>query len=86
MLTLDNPAIEHKDDPIAFSTYVETYAITNGVSLIESILQYCEDANANPEDCVHLMSRSLREKIEAEAVADNLMLSSKKKVKLPFFE
>ena len=83
MLTLDNPSIDKLTDSIEFSQYIELYSLQHGVSLIESILQYCEDADADPEECIPLVSRSLKEKIEEEAIKEK-MLVTKTTRGLPF--
>lgn len=84
MLTLDNPPITPFRDKNEFSIYIETYAITNGVSLIVSLLQYCEDANVEVENCAKLISDSLKDKLEDEAIEEKLM--TKRTTCLPFFE
>ena len=83
MLTLDNPSIDKLTDSIEFSQYIELYSLHHGVSLIESIMQYCEDADADPEDCIPLVSRSLKEKIEEEAIKEKMLVTKTAKG-LPF--
>ena len=86
MLTLDNENITPFVDPDQFSIYIEQYAYTHKVSLIMSILQYCEDADVDFEYCVKLMSKSLREKIEQEAIKDKLMADTRENNGLDFLE
>ena len=83
MLTLDNPPIKPFRNKNDFSIYIETYAITNGVSLIDSLLQYCEDADVDMDRCAKLVSDSLRDKLEDEAVKNQFIL--RKTTALPFF-
>ena len=65
-LTLDNPSLTPFKDKVDFSIYIETYALQHGTGLLGSILQYCEDADVDLEDCVKLITPSLRDKIEIE--------------------
>lgn len=74
MLTLENDQIKPFTDKNEFSVYIELYAIKNGVGLITSILQYCEDADVDIEKVKKLVSESLKEKLEEEAVSENYML------------
>lgn len=83
MLTLDNPSIKPFRNKNDFSIYIETYAITNGVSLIDSLLQYCEDADVDMDRCAKLVSDSLKDKLEDEAVKNQFIL--RKTTALPFF-
>ncbi len=83
MLTLDNPPIKPFRNKNDFSIYIETYAITNGVSLIDALLQYCEDADVDMDRCAKLVSDSLKDKLEDEAVKDHYIL--RKTTALPFF-
>lgn len=84
MLTLDNQNIKPFRNKIEFSTYIEKYAITNGVSIMASFLQYCEDADVDIEDCVKYISDSLKEKIEEEAITEKFM--TRRKIPLQLFE
>lgn len=84
MLTLDNEEITHFNDRNEFSIYIETYAISTGSGLITSLLQYCEDADVDVKDCSKLISDSLKEKIESEAIEDKLM--TRKSASLSFFD
>lgn len=84
MLTLDNEPIKPFRNQNDFSIYIESYAINNGVSLITSLLQYCEDADVEINKCVKYMSDSLKDKIEAEAIAEKYM--TRKSPVLSFFE
>ena len=83
-LTLDNPSLTPFKDKVDFSVYIETYALQHGTGLLGSILQYCEDADVDLEDCVKLITPSLRDKIEMEAVANQQM--KKTTTALPFFD
>lgn len=83
-LTLDNPSLTPFKDKVDFSVYIETYALQHGTGLLGSILQYCEDADVDLEDCVKLITPSLRDKIEMEAVANQQM--KKTTAALPFFD
>lgn len=83
MLTLDNDPIVPFKDKNEFSQYIEKYAIVRGVSLMTSLLQYCEDADANIESCARLISDSLKEKLEDEAIDEKYM--TRKTAELPFF-
>lgn len=83
MIILDNPPIKPFRNKNDLSIYIEKYAITNGISLIDSILQYCEDADVDVERCAKLISDSLKDKLEDEAVKDQYIL--RKSNVLPFF-
>lgn len=49
-----------------FSLHIEQIAITNSISHIDSILEYCEKNEIDPKDISGLISQSLREKLEME--------------------
>lgn len=83
MLTLDNQPIKPFRNKNDFSIYIETYAITNGTSLLTSLLQYCEDADVDIDRCAKLISESLKDKLEDEAVKEHYIL--RKSTALPFF-
>lgn len=74
MLTIENESIKPFKDKNEFSMYIELYAIKNGVGIIPAILQYCEDSDTNIENIRKLVSESLKEKLEEEAVSENFML------------
>lgn len=84
MLTLNNEQITPLKDKNEFSQYIETYAINRGVGLMTAMLQYCEDADVNIESCAKLVSESLKEKIEDEAIDEKYM--TRKTTTLSFFE
>ena len=84
MLTLDNDPIEPFTDKTEFSIYIETYAIERGVSILTSLLQYCEDADVDITACAKLVTGSLKDKLEECAIDENLML--RRTQGLPFFD
>jgi hypothetical protein len=84
MLTLDNPKITQPfKDKTEFSIYIESYAIEKGVSLMVSLLQYCEDADIDIANCSKYISESLKQKVEQEAIDERYM--TRKQAPLPFF-
>lgn len=83
MITLDNPPVTPFRNKSDFSIYIEKYAIANGTSLMTALLQYCEDADVDIDRCAKLISDSLKDKLEDEAIKENYML--RKSNALPFF-
>lgn len=53
--------------PNDFSKHIETLRGDTDATLLETILQFCEDSGVDPDEVVPLISKSLREKIGIEA-------------------
>lgn len=53
--------------PEEFSIHIEKEAMTLGMSLIDTILMYCEEHDIDSDVIAKLISRSLKEKIRSEA-------------------
>jgi replication initiation and membrane attachment protein DnaB len=49
-----------------FSLHIEKLALSNEVTYIDAILEYCEKNEIEPKEISALISQSLKEKIEVE--------------------
>lgn len=59
-----------------FSLYIETFALTNEIDLIDAVLLYCEDNYLEPSDISSLINRSLKDKLEIEFQTTNYLPKS----------
>lgn len=78
--TLDeeNPKAELSDRVLfrtasEFSMFITDAAKKNGYSLTQTILNYCEDRDLDPEEIVKLISKPLRELIAIEMQESGLL-------------
>ena len=62
--------------PISFSKNVELLAINEDISLIEAVVQYCEQTSIELETVTPLLTPPLKEKIRVEA-ADKRLIKDK---------
>lgn len=58
-----------------FSSAVETYAKENGGSLLSACIQVAENLEIDEEKIPRLVSESLRQKLEIEAINDRALKS-----------
>lgn len=57
----------------AFSMYIEDRAITEGESLIDTILEYCDDRDIDVDVTARLVTKSLKEKLALEFEERNML-------------
>lgn len=62
--------------------YIEQRALDQRVSLMETLLEYCEEKEIEPAAVANFLTASLKLKIQTEAENLNL-LTTKKKGRLP---
>ena len=56
-----------------FSYEIEEYVKKTGVSYLDAIMEYCTENKMEPETVATLISKPLKEKIEADAMKLNLI-------------
>ena len=56
-----------------FSYEIEEYVKKTGVSYLDAIMEYCTENKIEPETVATLISKPLKEKIEADAMKLNLI-------------
>jgi hypothetical protein len=56
-----------------FALQIETRVRKLGMGYLESILDYCDGAGIEPDEVSKLVVGSLKEKLEAEAMRNNLL-------------
>ena len=56
-----------------FSIFIETKAMQDGETLMDTIIAYCEENDIDLEVAAKLVSKSLKEKIRVEAEDRNMM-------------
>jgi hypothetical protein len=78
--TLENGKSEiNKDDKVLFrtatefSTFITDLAFKNDDTLTNTLLEYCEDRDIDPEDIAKLISRPLKERLAIEMQEAGLM-------------
>lgn len=57
----------------SFSLFIEQQVITNRVSHLDAVLEYCKENFLDPEDIKHLINKSLRDKLEVDLINENLL-------------
>jgi hypothetical protein len=57
----------------AFSVYIEDRAITEGESLIDTILAYCDERDIDVDVTAKLVTKSLKEKLALEFEERNML-------------
>lgn len=62
-----------KDDIQKFSQIIDQKSSKTGLSLIETIIEHCNEIGLEVEVASTLISQSLKAKIEVEALSLNLM-------------
>ena len=55
-----------------FSYYIQTTARKEGMTCTQTILEYCEQRDLEPDDIAKLINRSLKEQITIEMQEDGL--------------
>ena len=61
-----------------FSKLIETFASSNGIGIMDSIVTYCEKNNLEIEIASKLINQSLKQKLYDEAQSLNLLPKTKK--------
>ena len=56
-----------------FSYYIQTTAQKEGISCTQTILDYCEQRDLEPDDIAKLINRSLKEQITLEMQEEGLL-------------
>lgn len=56
-----------------FSYEIEEYVKKTGVSYLDAVMEYCTENKIEPETVATLISKPLKEKIEADAMKLNLI-------------
>lgn len=59
-----------------FSTYVEQFSKKRNIGIIEFLLEYCEVRDIDPISIASILTSSLKEKIEMEALKLSLLEES----------
>jgi hypothetical protein len=67
-----------------FSIRIEKTATLSGTSYVDALLKYCADHMLDPEDVAHLISKSLKEKLESDFISMN-MLPARAKISSDIF-
>lgn len=62
-MTTDNYLFRNATD---FSYYIQTTAQKEGMTCTQTILEYCEQRDLDPEDIAKLINRALKEQITLE--------------------
>lgn len=69
-MTTDNYLFRNATD---FSYYIQTTAQKEGMTCTQTILEYCEQRDLDPEDIAKLINRALKEQIALEMQEDGLL-------------
>lgn len=56
-----------------FSLYIETVAKEKNTSVVDTLLQYCEENYIEPEEVAKLVNKSLKDKLELNFVEMNFL-------------
>lgn len=64
------------ESPNEFSLFIETSAIEKNITVVDALLQYCEDNYIEPEEITKLINRSLKDKLEINFVEMNFLPKS----------
>lgn len=59
--------------PTEFSMYIEEYAVSNEITYLEAILEYCEIHMLEPTDIATKITKSLKNKLEQNYVDLNYL-------------
>lgn len=57
---------EEFQTPLKFSMMIEEEANRRNITLVEFVVEFCEERMIDPEEIKHLFSRSVRDKMEVE--------------------
>lgn len=61
------------DTAISFAMNIESMCENNRINHLEAVLLYCEENQLEPDEIKHLISSTLKEKIEQNLIDINLM-------------
>ena len=56
-----------------FSYEIEEYVKKTGISYLDAVMEYCSENKIEPETVATLISKPLKEKLEADAMKLNLI-------------
>jgi Phage late-transcription coactivator len=78
ILDENTPQVSDKDkilfkNSTEFSVFITDLAQSNGDTITQTIIDYCEDRDLDPEDISKLVSKSLKERIMVEMQESGLM-------------
>lgn len=59
--------------PNEFSLYIEEKVISDKISYMDAVIQYCNDIDIDVEAVANLINQSLKDKIQNEAEEQNYM-------------
>lgn len=54
------------ETPSQFSLYIEQLALAKKMTLLETILEYCEENYIDPEDLKTMINKTLKDKLEKD--------------------
>lgn len=60
----------------SFSQYVEQRAIKEGIDCVDILLEICETKDVDPDEIAELISKPLKNKVEAEMIRRGQLKSS----------
>lgn len=61
---------------VDFSQFIESSAMKRGETLLDTILEYCDTNDIDEDVVAKLLSPSLKEKIQQEAIENKLMVAT----------
>ena len=61
------------ENPAKFSEYIETKSIDNNMSIIDAIVEYCEENYVDPKEISTMITKSLKDKLEMEFIDLNYL-------------
>ena len=64
------------DDIVEFSLFIETLAIKRRTTLMDTILEFCEEYYIDPIEIISQISKSLKDKIEIELIEEGKLPKS----------
>ena len=56
-----------------FSMFIESLAADNNLSVVDTVLEYCEENYIEPEEISKLINRSLKDKLEISFIDMNYL-------------
>lgn len=58
------------DDIVEFSLFIETLAVKKKTTLLDTILEFCEEYYIEPTEVISQISKSLKDKMEMELIEE----------------
>ena len=59
--------------PNEFSLYIENRVLSDKISYMDAVIQYCNEIDIDVESVANLINQSLKDKIQVEAEEQNYM-------------